>query len=108
MKQASAELDNIASIQAYRQTSMQNKKDIQSAGNEKAPPHEQARALLKSAGLAATDMEVDFLVPWLKLFPDDMVKYALQKTVFRAKPFTTPRGYLRVGARKKYLTWRAP
>jgi len=94
VKQASAELDNIASIQAYRQTSMQNKKDIQSAGNEKAPPHERARALLKSAGLAATDMEVDFLVPWLKLFPDDMVKYALQKTVFADKSLYYTEGIL--------------
>jgi DNA replication protein DnaD len=85
LKQAATEVD-IACIQAFKHSSKQNNKEIHDAEHgEKASPHERARAMLKSAGLAATDIEVDFLVPWLHYFQDDMVKYALQKTVFAGK-----------------------
>lgn len=33
-------------------------------------------------------------MPWLKLFPDDMVKYALQKTVFADKSLYYTEGIL--------------
>ncbi|HBV98039.1 MAG: hypothetical protein JL50_00970 [Peptococcaceae bacterium BICA1-7] len=61
-------------------------------------------ALLKSVGLAATVMGVDFLRPvW-----NCSRKTSLSMPFMPAKVFIMPRGYLKAVGLKRYLTWRPP
>ncbi|MCL5058802.1 MAG: DnaD domain protein, partial [Actinobacteria bacterium] len=42
-------------------------------------------SLLKSAGFEASQVEVEFVGRWISLFPQEMIEYALNKSVLNGK-----------------------
>jgi len=93
MKQTATEVD-IAYSQAFIQTDRQINSENYLESDENRKAFERARDLLKSAGFNALGIEIDFLLPWIKEFPDEMVKYALQKTAFTNKNLYYAEGIL--------------